>query len=264
MSRSPSRCTSDASDNSTDDEVEQNTRTSEQQVNGSYLYLCQPSHSPTRRATDASDSNDSEHEDYSHSTVAQHNTTVRPQNSSKFNRQQQDDDPSIHQLQSATHETMDTHSTYVSTSQPHNNRPSANRKMHSNPPDQSGDSMKSTIFSLSLSQQLSEDSQSNLKVNDAYTTHHFQLLSLHTAAVNGNTSLSSFSRQSSEDTSKVKAADNVAKYTWDSNIPSYWAPMDGSSAKTVVLHPTDSEYQLVADTFLASLRNTLATVVQVY
>jgi hypothetical protein len=56
----------------------------------------------------------------------------------------------------------------------------------------------------------------------------------------------------------------TTKYTWDSNIPSYWAPMDGSSVKTVVLHPTDSEYQLVADTFLASLGNTLATVIQVY
>jgi hypothetical protein len=79
---------------------------------------------------------------------------------------------------------------------------------------------------------------------------------------------SSLSRQLSGDVQvKIEATDNVAmttKYTWDSNIPSYWAPMDGSSVKTVVLHPTDSEYQLVADTFLASLGHTLATVIQVY
>ena len=65
----------------------------------------------------------------------------------------------------------------------------------------------------------------------------------------------------------VNASGNVAmptKYSWDKqDLPSYWAPMDGSSVKTVVLHPTDSEYQLVADTFLTSLGNTLATVVQV-
>jgi hypothetical protein len=246
----------------TDDEDEQQVGRSHQ-----ISLMCQISHSPTRTTSYTSDNSNNANEDYSHPPVAQHNAMVRPSYRKKIEIQREDaiaaKPQSTYEPQLST-EIVDTHSTYVNTAQPLNNKPSANRRNRSNPPDQSDVSMDTTI---SLSQQSSGDSQINVKVNDTNTTHDHQRQSsdtLHTAATNGNTPSS---QQTSGDTSKNEAGDNVAmttNCTWDSNIPSYWAPMDGSSVKTVVLHPTDIEYQLVADTFLTSLGNTLATVVQVH
>jgi hypothetical protein len=246
-----------------DDEDDHNPSTGEQRVDRSRASWT--SHSLIGGTSNSSsgiiDDNISKDKVYSHSTSAQYKRKAHPSdNRNNIIRHQDDDTKSSDGSLWSTHDTMDNELTCVNTSQPPN-KPSAYRKTRSNLPNQSGEGTEITTPLLS-----SGDAQINVKV----TTHDNQRLSsdiLHTAAISGYSLSSQFFGQWPEAPTKVKANDNVAmttKYTWDSNIPSHWAPMDGSSVKTVVLHPTDSEYQLVADTFLASLGNTLATVIQVY